>query len=255
MRSLFASASYQLGLPGLHYDEAGEAGVNAMQLLTGGETTAFRGATLRLFGRELPLMVQDYIGALNVYLALPLLWLTGIGVPNLRALAVLTGIASLLTLERAISTWAADRKLVESPHNTTNEHSALCTPHSTLPISLPALFTLTLLAASPSFVFWSRQGLFVTNLTQPLCWGCLWLGLRWLRGGRGRVLIGSAFLGGLALYAKLLAVWIVGPFGLLAAGWWLWRRRRHAARPSLAPGLMLAAITAFAPAAAAPAAL
>ncbi len=238
-------ASYQLGLPGLHYDEAGEAGVNAMQLLTGGETSAFRGATVHLLGRGLPLMVQDYIGALNVYLALPLLWLTGIGVPNLRALAVLTGVASLLTLERAISTWTADRGSVKLPHDTTNERSALRTPHSPLPISLPALFTLTLLAASPSFVFWSRQGLFVTNLTQPLCFGCIWLGLRWLRGGRGRMLLGSALLGGLALYAKLLAAWIIGPFVILAVGWWLRRRWKNTSRPSLSPGLILAAAMAF----------
>ncbi|MCB0091090.1 MAG: hypothetical protein KDE54_24525, partial [Caldilineaceae bacterium] len=80
-------ASYNLGLPGLHYDEAKEAGLNAMELLTGAPVTVFRRASVSLSGVQLPLMVQDYIGALNVYLALPLLWLTGIGVPNLRALA------------------------------------------------------------------------------------------------------------------------------------------------------------------------
>ena len=84
-------ACYQLGLPGLHYDEAKEAGLNAMELLTGAPVTAFRGAGIPWDGRTLPLMVQDYIGALNVYLALPLLALTGIGVPNLRLLPVLTG--------------------------------------------------------------------------------------------------------------------------------------------------------------------
>ena len=38
-------ATYQLGLPGLHYDEAKEAGVNAMELLNGEAVTAFREAT------------------------------------------------------------------------------------------------------------------------------------------------------------------------------------------------------------------
>ena len=249
--ALFALlASYQLGLPGLHYDEAGEAGVNAMQLLTSGATTAFRGATLPLFGRDLPLMVQDYIGALNVYLALPFLWLTGIGVPNLRFLAVLTGVASLLTLERAISVWVADSELrvagsEDSDSTRFATRNSLPATRNPVPISLPALFALTLLAASPSFVFWSRQGIFVTNLTQPLCFGCIWLGLRWLRGGRARALVGSALLGGLALYAKLLAVWIVGPFAILSAGWWLWRRWTNAPRPSLSPRLMVSAAATF----------
>ncbi len=239
--------SYQLGLPGLHYDEAGEAGVNAVQLLTGGETSAFRGATLPLFGRDLPLMVQDYIGALNVYLALPFLWLTGIGVPNLRFLAILTGVASLLMLERAISVWVAGGRAQAAGCAVDNTPPAAGHP---TPISLPALFALTLLAASPSFVFWSRQGIFVTNLTQPLCFGCVWLGLRWLQSGhphsaRPRVLVGSAFLGGLALYAKLLAIWIIGPFVILSAGWWLWRGIRHEARPPLSLGPTLIAAGAF----------
>ena len=37
-----ALACYQLGLPGLHYDEAKEAGLNAMQLLTGAPVTRVR---------------------------------------------------------------------------------------------------------------------------------------------------------------------------------------------------------------------
>ena len=100
-------ACYQLGLPGLHYDEAAEAGVNAMQLLTGASVTAFRGATLSLFGWQLPLMVQDYIGALNVYLALPVLAITGIGVPNLRFVTIGTGLLALILLERTVSEWQA----------------------------------------------------------------------------------------------------------------------------------------------------
>ncbi|HRJ45039.1 MAG TPA: hypothetical protein PL105_24285, partial [Caldilineaceae bacterium] len=100
-------AAYQLGLPGLHYDEAKEAGVNALELLADRPVTAFRGATVTLFGTALPLMVQDYIGALNVYLSLPFLAATGIGVPNLRFLPILLGLLALLALERAISEWLA----------------------------------------------------------------------------------------------------------------------------------------------------
>jgi hypothetical protein len=224
-------AAYQLGLPGLHYDEAAEAGVNAMQLLTGAAPTAFRDATITLCGQALPLMVQDYIGGLNVYLALPFLAFTGIGVPNLRLLSLLTGLIALLTLERAVSTWSA----------ITNPHAA-----RRIPYSLAGLCSVTLLAASPSFVFWSRQGIFVTNLTQPLCFWCIWQGLCWLRTGRTSALLTSALAAGLALYAKLLAIWIIGPFTLLVGGWWLWQRRRT---PTLAPDLpvrlLLLAMLAF----------
>lgn len=199
---------YQLGLPGLHYDEAKEAGVNAMELLTGAPVTAFRGATVTLFGTDLPLMVQDYIGALNVYLALPFLAVTGIGVPNLRFLSLALGLLALLALERSISEWLALARKQTGP----------------VSISLAGLFAVTLLAASPSFVFWQRQGIFVTNATLPATLASLWLTLRWLRTGSPRVLWAAAFAAGLALYAKLLAVWVIGPLALLVAGWWLWRR-------------------------------
>ena len=224
---------YQLGLPGLHYDEAREAGVNAMELLTGAPTTPFREVALTLGGRRLPLMVQDYIGALNVYLALPLLWLTGVGVPNLRLLPILTGLVALLMVERTVTAWHA---LVTEPQTATNQR---------LPLSTPGLLAITLLVAAPSFVFWSRQGIFVTNLTQPLCFWCLWQGLRWLANGRPRHLLWSAFAGGSALYAKLLALWSVGPFVLLAAGWWLWGRMKGHARSPLSLPLLVGSLVAF----------
>ena len=206
-------ASYNLGLPGLHYDEAKEAGLNAMELLTGAPVTVFRRASVSLSGVQLPLMVQDYIGALNVYLALPLLWLTGIGVPNLRALAILTALAALLLLERTVSEWMC---LCRADQGALRRRA---------PLSLAGVIAGALLSVSPSFIFWSRQGIFVTNIMQPLTLACIWQGVRWLRLGRRRSLLLSAFWGGLALYAKVQAVWLVGPLGLLAGGWWLWQQR------------------------------
>jgi hypothetical protein len=236
-----ALTTYQLGLPGLHYDEAREAGVNAMEILTGAPVQAFRGAGVELGGRTWPLMVQDYIGALNVYLALPFLAATGIGVPNLRLLAVLTGLAALLLLERTLAEWVAWRAEDGATAGDFSPRRRFSTP-----VSISGLLAVTLLAVSPSFIFWSRQGIFVTNLTQPFVLLCLWQGVRWLRSGRGGSLVLAAFAGGLALYAKLLAVWVVGPFALLAAGWWLWVRTR---RPRLAPPLdwrwVFAAVVAF----------
>jgi hypothetical protein len=232
-----ALAMHQLGLPGLHYDEAAEAGVNAMELLTGAPVTAFRGVALNFFGRSWPLMVQDYIGALNVYLVLPALALTGIGVPNLRIVAVLTGLAALLLLERAVSEyWAWSAHFSPAPDLS---HSATKTE---APLATAGLVAVTLLAASPSFVFWSRQGIFVTNLTLPLALWSIWQGVRWLRSGQPAALVWSAFAAGLALYAKLLAFWVVLPFALLAGSWWLWRRRPVS---KLSGRLLLVTVVAF----------
>ena len=220
-----ALAIYQLGLPGLHYDEAREAGVNALEILTSAPISAFRNAGLTIGERTFPLMVQDYIGALNVYLTLPFLALTGIGVPNLRMLPILSGLLVLLLVERSVSAWIAWRR--------TSVHSEQASPEkvAATPISLSGLLAVSLLAVSPTFIFWSRQGIFVTNLTQVFVFLCIWQAVQWLRTGRARALIVAALAAGLALYAKLLAIWVIAPLALLAAGAWLMSRRRGRAPP------------------------
>ncbi len=50
-----------------------------------------------------------------------------------------------------------------------------------------------------------------------------------MRTGRPSALVWSALAAGLALYAKLLAVWIVGPFAVLMLAWWLSVRFQGAA--------------------------
>ncbi|HAJ34086.1 MAG TPA: hypothetical protein DCL15_00120 [Chloroflexi bacterium] len=234
-----ALTCYQLGLPGLHYDEAREAGVNAMEILTGAPISAFRGVGITLGERTFPLMVQDYIGALNVYLALPALAVTGIGVPNLRSLPILVGLLVLLCVERSVSEWIAWRRTAARPV----EHGA---PTAT-PISLSGLLAVSLLAASPTFVFWSRQGIFVTNLTQLFVFLCIWQTVRWLRTGQPRALIVAALAAGLALYAKLLAIWVLAPLALLAGGAWLVMRRRGRVNGPTLPTLVGAAIACLAP--------
>jgi 4-amino-4-deoxy-L-arabinose transferase-like glycosyltransferase len=77
-----------------------------------------------------------------------------------------------------------------------------------------------LLAMQPSFIFWSRQGVYVTFITVPLTLGALLCGWRWWReGARPGLLYLGAFLLGLAISAKLLVGWVVfgvgGAFALL----------------------------------------
>ena len=197
-----ALGAYQLSLPGLHYDEAREAGLNAMQLIIGQPVTAFRGATVQVGPWQLPLMVQDYIGALNVYLALPLLLIGGVNVVALRWLSLLTGALTL-----ALAWRVADR----------------------LGGSVAAVVTVVLLAVSPTFVFWSRQGIFVTNLTALLFMAGLLSGLRWWSGRRARDLWLTAFLLGLGVYAKLLFVWAIGALVVVAfTGRWITQSDRWA---------------------------
>ena len=234
-------ATYQLELPGLHYDEAREAGLNAMEIVTGAPITAFRGAGIPIGGRTYPVMVQDYIGALNVYLALPFLALTGVGVPNLRILPVLSGLLVLVLVERTVSEWVAWLWARQRPRSRADDAQ----PPAGTPIAIAGLLAVSLLAVSPGFVFWSRQGIFVTNLTQVFVFLCLWQGVRWLRTGAPATLIVAALAAGLALYAKLLAIWIVGPFAMLAAGWWIVQRVRGNAAAPLTVRTFLLALLAF----------
>ncbi len=196
-----ALAAYHLDLPGLHYDEAKEAGVNAMQLLTGRPVTAFRDATVTMGPWRIPLMVQDYIGNLNVLMVLPFLAAGGFTPVALRALPL---VLAMLTL---VFAWKLAARL-GGP--------------------LAAGVTALLLAVNPSFVFWSRQGIFVTNITILFFMAALWFGLIWWQERRALDLIVAAFMCGLGVYAKLLFVWAlfamvgVALFALLLGAW---RRR------------------------------
>lgn len=220
-----ALAAYQLDLPGLHYDEAKEAGVNAMQLLTGRPVTAFRDATVSLGPWRVPLMVQDYIGNLNVLLALPFLAAGGFTPVALRALPL---VLALITL---ILAWMLAARL-SGP--------------------LAAGVTVLLLAVNPSFVFWSRQGIFVTNITALLFVAALWFGLVWWQEGRLKHLIAAAFMCGLGVYAKLLFVWAVFAMVGVAVSvhlFALWRGRSLGTspppRPLPGPGGVLLAVAGF----------
>jgi hypothetical protein len=197
---IFLSLSlHQLSLPGLHYDEVKEAGLNALQLLHGGPVEAFRGAGLRIGGLLLPLMVQEYIGALNVYLALPFIAALGPTVGALRLLPVLTGACTLVLVY--LLAWELAR-----------------------PGRGPATAAVLLLAVNPSFIFWSRQGIFVTNITALLFVSSLLAACRWWRTRQPAALYTLAFLWGLGLWAKLLFAWAVG--AMLVWGGLAWVSRR-----------------------------
>jgi hypothetical protein len=80
-----------------------------------------------------------------------------------------------------------------------------------------ATVALLLLAVNPSFVFWSRQGVFVTSVTIPLSMAGIWALWHWRQRGRAPYLYLGAFLFGLGTSAKLLFWWVIAGVSLSAA--------------------------------------
>ncbi len=194
----------QLDLPGLYYDEALDA-VPAMQLLLGQPVELERGVGIWVGGTALPVMVMDYVGAVNTYLALPFFALLGV---NVYALRLVTIAASALTL-------LLGYKLGERLFG--------------WQVALLAAF---LLAVHPSFVFWSRMGITVTSVMTVFSLGSLLTFLTWWdRRDRWHLALGCLLLG-IGLWAKLLFLWwivamaAVGVGAVLlesrapSAGWW-----------------------------------
>lgn len=192
-----AIAGYNWRLPGLYNDEAYDV-VPAMQLVLGQPVELNRGVGLRLFGRDLPVMISDYQGVTSMYGVLPLFALFGPGVGPTRAFTIGLGALAL------VLTYALGRRLFGRP---------------------VGLLAAALLAVSPSFVFWSRVGVYVVIQVAPLALGALLCALRW-RGGGGSSprsagwLALAGLLVGLGLSTKILFIWFL--FGALAGGAAVW---------------------------------
>lgn len=210
-----ALALYQIDLPGLYYDEAADA-VPAMQMLQGQPVEPFRGVGLWLGDRAFPLMVMDYVGAVNSYLLVPFFAFLGVGTVSMRLMTVLSSaLAVALTyfLARSLFGWVV--------------------------AALAAL----LLAVHPSFVFWSRQGIYVTSIMAPLALGGFLCLRRWQAGGEFPYLALGLFLLGLGVSAKLLFLWVL----VAAIVLYLALSRKHLSSPQVLGGLVALALGAGMP--------
>lgn len=187
-----ALALWHLGLPGLYYDEAADA-VPAMQLLLGQPVELFRQTGLQVFGKTLPLMAFDYVGAVHTYAALPFFALFDVGAVPLRLMTVWGG---ALTLG---ATYAWLRLLF----------------HSRWVGGAAAL----LLATQPSFLFFTRQGVHVSSLMSLWAMLTLLALLAWQRTGRWPWLGTATFLLGLGLATKLLFLWVIIGLATIYLGW------------------------------------
>ncbi len=188
-------ALYQLDLPGPNYDEAIEARP-AVQLLLGQPVEAHRQAVVRLAGREWPLMVVDYVGGLNIYALWAVFRLAGIGVIPMRLWPVAVAVLIVAL------TWRLGCRL-GGP--------------------MVGLVAALLLAVHPSYVFFARQGIYVTNTTIAFSLGILLALIRLVETGRRRWWYLAVFLAGLGLWAKLIMAWPLVATALLAFPVWRWR--------------------------------
>ncbi|MCO6453005.1 MAG: glycosyltransferase family 39 protein [Caldilineales bacterium] len=215
---------YQINLPGPNYDEAVEA-KPAIELLTGQPVEAHRGALQPLFGLDLPLMVVDYVGALNTYALLLFFKIGGVSVATMRLWPILVGASILLLTFGFGRVWLGGRA---------------------------ALLAAFLLAIQPSHVFFSRQGIYVTNTTIAFSLGILLALWRLAQTGRLRWWLLAAFLAGLGLWAKFIMLWPLVAIALLTPAAWAMRQRLgitpavgFSPRLLLRPRWLLSALLAF----------
>ena len=188
---------YQLDLPGPNYDEAVEAKA-AVQLLRGLPVEAHRDAVVTLFGQHLPLMVVDYVGALNTYALAIFFKLGGISVQVMRLWPIFVG---------AIILWLTFR---------------LALAVAGVRAALLAAF---LLAVQPSYIFFTRQGIYVTNTTIAFSLAILLALWRLVETGRLRWWYLTVFLAGLGLWAKFIMLWPLLATVVLATVVWVFRKQ------------------------------
>ena len=203
---------YQIDLPGLYADEALDL-VPTMQLLAGSQAgppgqpvELLRGVGVRLGGLALPVMIMDYLGALNTYLALPFFAMLGPGVLAVRLVPItFSALTIVLTylLGRALFSGSTGRAV--------------------------GLLAAALLAINPSFVFWSRNGVTVTSVLTVLSVGSLLafhkcstfqvpsFQLNSMERGTWNVELWAlgCFLLGLGLWAKFLFLWWIVALGIV----------------------------------------
>ncbi len=183
----FLSAT-NINLPGLYYDEALDV-VPTMQIVLGQPVEVWTGGGISLGGRAFPVMVSSYVGTVNTYLMLPFFYFLGVNVFSLRLMPIFfSGLTIILYYLFA--------------RDFLNRRAAA--------------ITVLLLSVHPSFVFWSRQGIYVTSVMTFMTAGSLFCLLRWHRGNRDwrleirdGYLYAGAFLLGLGLSAKFLFLWFI----------------------------------------------
>lgn len=219
------AAFYQIRLPGFYYDEAADV-VPAMQIVQGDPQPLDMAQSFSLGPLRLPVMVMAYVGAVSTYAVLPLYWLFGAGVEATRAMTIVMASLALVFTYMFLKE-LFDRRV--------------------------AALTILLAAVHPSFVFWSRMGIYVSSPMLTMAAGALWCLLRWRRSGQARYFYAAALFMGLGMSAKLLFLWFILALAAASLALGLWPRLRirrwtigSDATPPLTRGAAVAALAWFA---------
>lgn len=194
--AFFYLSATNINLPGLYYDEALDV-VPTMQIVLRQPVEVWAGGGISLGGRTFPVMISSYVGAVNTYLMLPFFYLLGVNVFSLRLMTILFGGLTIILYYLFARDFLNRRA---------------------------AAITVLLLAVHPSFILWSRQGIYVTSVMTFMAAGSLFCLLRWHRGKnkdlrfaicdfrfdiRGWYLYAGTFLLGLGISAKFLFLWFI----------------------------------------------
>ena len=177
-----------INLPGLYYDEAMDV-VPTMQIVLGQPVEVWTGVSISLGGRTFPVMIMSYLGTVCTYLMLPFFHFLGVSVFSLRLMTIVFGGFTIILYYLFAKDFLNRRA---------------------------AAITVLLLAVHPSFIFWSRQGIYVTSVMTFMAAGSLFCFWRWCRGNvdlrfeiRNWYLYAGACLLGLGINAKFLFIWFI----------------------------------------------
>ncbi len=215
-----AIALHQLDLPGFYYDEALDL-TPMLHLMRGEPPDLLRGIGI---GRY-PVMLLDYMGSLGGYLTVPFFWVFGVGHVAARVQPIFFSCVTIL-----LSWWLARRWFGNGV----------------------AAIAALLLAAQPSFIWFSRQGISVTSVMTVFSVGAtllldVALQQEASQPNRARfVAFAAGVLLGLGLWAKFLFLrWLVAlvVMGLVIGALTQWRYAAALKRllPSVVLGFVLGA--------------
>ncbi|MGQ9904024.1 MAG: ArnT family glycosyltransferase [Anaerolineae bacterium] len=204
--TLFLSiALHQLYLPGLYYDEALDL-APMLDIMRGAPTLLLRGIGVTIGGYAYPVMLMDYMGSLNGYVTLPFMLALGPGVVAARLSPILFSAVTIILAYAVARAWFGQTA---------------------------GLVTALLLAANPSFVWFSRQGITVTSIMTVFSLGSWLLLDRWRRrvtaGEQSRqidiharlTLLAAGVLLGLGLWAKIIFLWWIAVLSVMGLVWFL----------------------------------
>lgn len=203
-----------INLPGLYYDEALDV-VPTMQIVLGQPVEVWTGGGISLGGRTFPVMISNYVGTVNTYLMLPFFYFLGVNVSSLRLMTIFFGGLTIIFCYLFVTDLLNRRA---------------------------AAITVLLLAVHPAFIFWSRQGIYITSVMTFMATGSLFCLLRWYRENTAWYLYVGAFLLGLGLSAKFLFLWFIIA---LAASYYILQFSPLPSRPSSADRRTILKILAF----------